>query len=946
MESFLGTFLRNVTEHKLIFINRIFKMMKKIVLFTLILSYSFILFGQQQKKPLTFEDILSWKRITNTLISNDGKHIVYQQTPWKGDPILSVTNPNGDELESILYGNKAAITADSKYLVYRLSPPVDSIRGLKLNKVKKEDLPIDKLCIYKFESKTTETFDRLKSLNVPKEWSGWIAWQTELPKDTISKKTSTKVKSKLPLYIKDFSAESVRIISGVTDYKLAEENEVITYITEGDSLIEPGVYALDLKNNTETRISGHHKEVKQLCIHKNGDKVAFLAKAKNDKKAGFSIYSWNGSGEAEMIVKDQDSSILQGWMISENGSLSFSENGKRLFYGTAPQNAEKDTTVLEEEKPVLDIWHWKEDYLQTVQLVNKEKDLKKSYLAVYHFDTKQSVQLETEKYSGIIKAKKGDADNFVAYSNKPYALQTMWEGRPYHNDFYIVDVFSGKAKLIKKDCRATPFTSPGGNYIFWYNATDTTWNTYDLNNREFHIISTPERVQIANELNDRPMLPGSYSYAGWLENDAALLVYDRYDIWKLDPTNREEPINLTMNGRLDKINYRLVRFNVKRNDEIVLDEDLLIKGHHEKTRSDGYYSFDINKTQAPKALLVKNFKYNVPLKAKNRDIVVFTKEDFETYPDLIASNLKFKKQKQISHLASQQEEYWWGTSEMVSWKSLGGEILEGTLHKPENFDPTKKYPMIVNFYERSSDRLLSYRMPQNHQSTIDYHYYTSNGYVVFNPDIHYTEGHPGESAYNCIIPGIQQIISRGFVDPKKIGANGHSWGGYQVAYLATRTNIFAAIESGAPVVNMFSAYGGIRWKTGLSRSFQYEHTQSRLGKNIWEAPNLYFENSPLFKLDKVETPILIMHNDDDGYVPWYQGIEFFIGLRRLGKPCWLLNYNHADHWPLKIADQHDFQIRMAQFFDHYLKGKPMPVWMKNGIPAVKKGIELGYELVE
>jgi len=327
-------------------------------------------------------------------------------------------------------------------------------------------------------------------------------------------------------------------------------------------------------------------------------------------------------------------------------------------------------------------------------------------------------------------------------------------------------------------------------------------------------------------------------------------------------------------------------------------------------------------------------------------VVVFTKEDFETYPNLLVTDLSFKRQLQISDAAPQQNEFLWGTVELVSWTSLDGRKLEGTLHKPANFDPSKKYPMIVNFYEKSSQGLLSYHMPALGRSTIGYHYYTSNKYLIFNPDVYYKEGYPGEDAFNCVMPGITALIEKGFVDEKHIGAQGHSWGGYQVAYLATRTNLFAAIESGAPVVNMFSAYGGIRWGSGLNRSFQYEHTQSRIGKSIWESPLRYIENSPLFTLDKVNTPILIMHNDDDGSVPWYQGIEFFIGLRRLQKPAWLLNYNEADHWPTKQRDIEDFQIRMAQFFDHYLKEKPMPKWMKDGIPAVDKGVEMGYDLVD
>jgi hypothetical protein len=248
----------------------------------------------------------------------------------------------------------------------------------------------------------------------------------------------------------------------------------------------------------------------------------------------------------------------------------------------------------------------------------------------------------------------------------------------------------------------------------------------------------------------------------------------------------------------------------------------------------------------------------------------------------------------------------------------------------------------VNFYERNANTLYNYHMPSPGRSTIDYPFYLSHGFVIFNPDVRFTDGYPGESCYNCVMPGITSLIAKGYVNEKAIGAQGHSWGGYQVAYLATRTHLFAAIESGAPVVNMLSAYGGIRWGSGLNRSMQYEHGQSRIGGNIWEMPLQYIENSPLFNMDKVTTPILIMHNDADGHVPWYQGIEYFIALKRLQKPTWLLNYTGEPHWPTRIANRIDFQKRMFQFFQHYLQGAPMPKWMSEGVPAVDQDFELGY----
>jgi dipeptidyl aminopeptidase/acylaminoacyl peptidase len=269
--------------------------------------------------------------------------------------------------------------------------------------------------------------------------------------------------------------------------------------------------------------------------------------------------------------------------------------------------------------------------------------------------------------------------------------------------------------------------------------------------------------------------------------------------------------------------------------------------------------------------------------------------------------------------------------------------LEGLLYKPEDYIPSKKYPLLLYYYELNSDNLHNHQAPRPSASTINPLEYASAGYLVLIPDIRYVPGQPAKSAYNSILSATDYLIKNYSVDSTKMGLQGQSWGGYQTAQLITMTKRYAAAMAGAPVGNMFSAYGGIRWGSGLNRQFQYESQQSRIGKTIWEAPNLYVENSPLFNLPKVSTPLFIMHNDKDGAVPWYQGIELYNGMRRLGKPCWLLNYNEDDHNLTKLPYKIDLSIRMRQFFDHYLQGKPMPIWMKDGIQAIDKGEKLGYE---
>jgi dipeptidyl aminopeptidase/acylaminoacyl peptidase len=255
--------------------------------------------------------------------------------------------------------------------------------------------------------------------------------------------------------------------------------------------------------------------------------------------------------------------------------------------------------------------------------------------------------------------------------------------------------------------------------------------------------------------------------------------------------------------------------------------------------------------------------------------------------------------------------------------------------------------MIVYFYERSSDGLYGYNAPAPSASIINRTFAVSNGYLVFVPDIPYVIGYPGQSCYNAVVSGTYALLDKyGFIDKNRLGLDGQSWGGYQIAYLVTQTDLFACAYAGAAVSNMISAYGGIRWSTGMSRMFQYEQTQSRIGGTLWDKPLQFIENSPIFWVPKINTPLLLMHNDADGAVPWYQSIEFITALRRLEKPAWLLSYNDEDHNLVKRPDRKDISIRKMQFFDHYLKGAPMPYWMKYGISQLEKGKTDGYELVK
>ena len=309
----------------------------------------------------------------------------------------------------------------------------------------------------------------------------------------------------------------------------------------------------------------------------------------------------------------------------------------------------------------------------------------------------------------------------------------------------------------------------------------------------------------------------------------------------------------------------------------------------------------------------------------------------------VSRDIEKGKAVKVTDTNPQMAEYNWGTAQLFKWYTYDGTPAEGVLYLPEDFSPDKEYPMISYFYETYTEDLYTHYDMEPSWSWINFPFYVSRGYVVFVPDIKYTAGVPGECAYNFVCSGVEELCKKyPNIDKSRVGIDGQSWGGYQTAYLVTRTDMFACAGSGAPVSNMTSAFGGIRWGTGDSRQAQYEVGQSRIGRNLWDAKELYLANSPVLYADRVETPLLIMSNDEDGAVPWYQGIEMFMALRRLGKPVWMLQYNGEAHNLKERRNRKDITRRLQQFFDHYLKGEPMPEWMKNGIPAIRKGQEYGF----
>ena len=879
--------------------------------------------AQNASKSLTIDDLVTWQRITDREISDNGKWVACKMEPWEGDATVYLYAAQGQETATFSPADKFAFSASSGYLVVTQTPGKSTVDSLKILKTKEDKMPMNTLVIYSVAGKK-ETIDSLKTFKLADE-ADWIAYQR-------GRKDST-------LYVRSLDGSKTFQFPTVTDFQFAKKSGMLYYTSAAEG--EAGIFTLNPEKGSPALIKEGKGVFKQTTFDEKGERLAFLYCADKDSSyKALSLWLSEHNAPAKEIATRGNKAFPAEWVINENGMLQFSKSASRLFFGTSPEPRQKDTTQLAENRPNVQVWSWDEPVQYTVQNYNKEKDLKKSYQAVYNLGNGSIFQLANEELPNIQLGNEGDAALALLSTSRPYSLSSMWEART-RSDYYTVSLDNGERKQIAKADYGRFRLSPQGKYAYWYGETDSCWYTIALAEGKLYRLTTPESFPAWDEENDVPDYPYAHGAAGWTANDQSLLIYDRYDIWKFDPTAATSPINLTVNGRKEKLSYRLEQLD-KEARFIDLGKPQLLKGFNETTKGYGFYNARLSAPAAPKTLLAGNYMLRSINKAKNTDDVIYTMETFQQYPDIHYSTLAFKKSVQLTHGDKQQEGFIWGTAELVSWISLDGRPLEGVIYKPANFDPNKKYPMMVNFYERNSETLYNYRMPEPHRSTIDYHLYNSNEYIIFNPDIRYVDGYPGESCYNCLMPGITMMIAKGYIDEKGIGAQGHSWGGYQVAYLATRTNLFSAIESGAPVVNMFSAYGGIRWGSGMARSFQYEHTQSRLGATPWSSPLRYLENSPLFTMDKVQTPILIMHNDADGHVPWYQGIEYFVAMKRLGKPCWLLNYTGEPHWPMHMANRIDFQRRMFQFFNHYLKNQKMPKWMSEGVPAVEQPFELGY----
>lgn len=941
-----------------------------------------------QLKSLSADSYDHWKTIPERQLSPDGSWAGYVVNPQEGDGRLILQSLSSAKLDSVPRGYDLRLSADGQYAVFKIKPPLSVSKEARRAKKKRDELPKDSLGLYALATGTLTKVPNALTYRIPEKAGAWVAYQLDpgvVKVGAARRDSAAKVPDpRRPVPAKDAAADTVRPVRAaarpqtprrendengyrlvvknlktgaertfayVTEYEFAKNGNRLAFVTTGnDSTMKlPGVYVYEPERGTLQKVYEAKGKAKKPTFDEAGEQLAFVVDADTNAKSLIrypKLFYWKaGTPSADLLVSEANQPGAKGWLVSADAPIRFAKNGSKLFFGTAPKPVVADTSRLPEEIVNVEVWNWQDKRLQTQQKVTLEQDKKRAYSAVVNLADRKLVQLATPEVPLTTWADEGNADFVLATSNEKYSSQ-HWDWSNFV-DAILISTRDGSRTPIAEKVKAGGgmALSPGGKYVTWFSLPDTTWF--------FYTVATGKTTRLrpftrfADEDDDHPDYPSAYGAAGWSQNDSLWLIYDKFDVWAVNPVNPANPVRLTA-GRSDQKEYRLARIEtgeeLPRNLPVNLKAPVLLRTFDHRTKGSGYSELTTDNLKLTTRLMGDFSVSPTVWKAREAGQYLFTKQTFREYPDLHLADGTFKTVRKLSDANPQQRDYRWGTAELVKWRAGDGTLLEGLLFKPDDFDPAKQYPMMVYFYEKNAENLHTHVAPIPVSTNNNYTYYTSNGYLVFVPDIVYQAGNPGKSAYNCVVPGVLSLIEKGFVAKDRIGISGHSWGGYQTAYLITQTNLFRAAEAGAPVANMTSAYGGIRWESGLSRQAQYERTQTRIGGTLWEKPQQYLENSPLFYAPNVQTPLLMMHNDDDGAVPWYQGIEYFMALKRLQKPVWLLNYNGEKHGLTQRKNRKDFSRRMYQFFDHYLKDAPAPNWMTNGLPMLEKGINQHYEV--
>ena len=891
----------------------------------------------QGTKALTFQDVMKFNAIQRPVIAEDGSLVAYGAQPDRGDGEGVVHRMADGKVFRVPRGSAPVISPDGRYVAMAVKPSfAETERAGKTP-------PKPGMALLDSRTGTVTSVDRVErfAFSSDAKWLAYLAAaapaeKSQVPKPAETGTEATKAPKGTPLKLRQLESGQETDLPDVVAFAFDSDAKYLAFTVAAEGGKGNGLFVKELSEGGGAPAMPANQtdgaRYRHLTWTRTGSVLAFVTATDEDGPG--SLWVWNGASRPARQLAGATQAPA-GWVLPLENELAWSRDGQRLFFGMKPAPA-KPAAPAKQDGPVdpfdfaailskteVDVWHWDDPRVNSQQKKTWAREKDRTYRAVAHLGDGRVVRLADLDLPDIETA---DNPRFaLGFSDVPYRKQATWGER--QRDVYLSSLTDGSKTLVTSGLIGNASLSPDGRSVAFFR--EGQWHLYDADTRSTRNLTGSLGVRLDDERDDTPDTPGAYGLGGWLADGSALLVYDRFDIWQV-PVKAGAAVSLTSGeGRRRGITFRVITFDGE-SPGFAAGEALLLSASHEREKNDGFYSATVGR-QGVTARLDEPRKLRFVGKAKKADTVMYTREQFNEFPDIWVADTAFRQPRKVTNANPQVADFAWGSPELVEWSSLDGVPLQGVLIKPANYQPGRRYPVIVYFYELMSQRLFEFNEPVvNHRPSFGV--YTSAGYAVFLPDVVFDIGRPGYSATKCLVPGVQKLIDMGVADPKAIGLHGHSWSGYQTAFVITQTNVFAAAVAGAPVANMTSAYGGIRWESGVARQFQYEETQSRIGGSLWEYPERFIENSPLFFADRIRTPLLLMHGDEDGAVPWYQSIEMYLAMRRLGKDCIFLQYRGEPHHPQKYPNKLDYSIRMKQYFDHYLKGEPAADWITRGVP--------------
>ncbi len=929
------------------------------------------------KKVLTLADNPGWKRIESAAISNDGRWMTYTYAPNTGDDTLFVKQLDGEKLYRFPIGTAAGggrggrggfargggtvrFSDDSHWIGFYVNPPERGAngrgrggrggrgggRGARGGGAGAAEggagTAVRHFELLALASGVTYEVPDPAGFQFSND-SRYLAVKIAPTRGDTSHRGSNLVLRRLD----DGVTQS---IGNVDQYAFDDAGTLLAYTVDAVDRLGNGVYVINLDNGETRALDSRPMEYDGLVWR---DSSAGLVALRGEKPKGKALranvlLAWTDAGSSQPAIEfdpSQDASFPKGFVLSEDAAPRWSRDGSRLFVGIKQQ--EEAPREHEEPQANVDVWHYKDVLLQSQQMIQINQLRRATLPSVFVLAGRKFVQLADSNMQSVTPTATGTWA--IGRNPTPYE-HDFSEGQPDRADYYRVNTTTGQRTLIAKHLLRTMGTSPDGRWFLYLAHRHVM--AYNLDDGKTIDVDAATGKSFVDTDNDEAAEKPVWGVAGWSKNGKSVLLYDKYDLWSL-PLDGAKGQDLTGGaGAAQQIQLRLAElsgggrggrggrgFGFGRGGAapaVDLSKPQTLTAYGEWTKKSGYWEMPAGGGK-PTPLIYEDKMIGQAQKAKDADRVIFTEQTFREFPDYWASNAKFSSPRQVTDADPQISEYAWGRRILINYRNSHGQRLQGILALPADYQPGRKYPMLVYIYEKLSNTDHLFSMPvyddRPHMSE-----YASDGYLVFEPDIVYRIGYPGTSALDCVTSGVKKVIQLGYADPKHIGLQGHSWGGYESSFILTQTNMFAAVVTGAPLTDLISMYDELYKGTGAWNGGILETSQGRMGADVtpWNHTKLYEEESPLFNVTKIQTPFMILQGTADNAVDWDQGLEFYNAARRNGKKVIFLSYPGEPHHLSRKPNQIDFQIRMKQFFDHYLKGAPMPDWMKNGVPQVDK----------